>query len=233
MAIFNEMSGAARKWLRALQLIAFIAPAFLLAGCVNSTIEEVRSGDTGLHADEQVVVLGRRHGNGYETESDFVECVGDSLAGGQRVIPVLPEQDFVDQLYPWFEPRTAPMRVGDLPKLMSNPKVAEQLESAGVRYLVWLDGSTSTDRSSGSMACALSPAGGGCFGFVSWDRDSSYEASIWDLATRRSVGKISTDTSGTSYMPAVILPVPMVARVQSSACGGMARQLKAFLQASG
>lgn len=202
-----------------------------VTGCVSSTIEEVRSGATGMRATDQVVVLGRRHNNGYETEPDFVSCVGNSLGSGRDRIPVLPERDFVDTLFPWFEPRTAPLEIRDLPPLMSNELVAERLQEAGVRYLVWLDGSTNTNDTSGSMTCAVSPGGGGCFGFVSWERDSSYEASIWDLETMRSVGKISTDASGTSYMPALIVPVPLIARVQSSACGGMASQLKAFLNA--
>ncbi|TVS16741.1 MAG: hypothetical protein EA417_08810 [Gammaproteobacteria bacterium] len=204
---------------------------FLLAGCVSSTVEEVRSGATGMRDTDNVVVLGRRHNNGYETEPDFVSCVGNSLASGRNRISVLPEREFVDTLFPWFEPRTAPIEIRDLPGLMSNNLVAERLQAAGVRYLVWLDGSTSTNDTSGSMTCAVSPTGGGCFGFVTWDRDSSYEASIWDLGSMSKVGKISTDASGTSYMPAVIVPVPLIARVQSSACGGMANQLKAFLNA--
>ncbi len=215
-------------------MFKILCPAFtvfLLAGCVSSTVEEVRSGATGMRDTDNVVVLGRRHNNGYETEPDFVSCVGNSLASGRNRISVLPEREFVDTLFPWFEPRTAPIEIRDLPGLMSNKLVAERLQAAGVRYLVWLDGSTNTNDTSGSMTCAVSPTGGGCFGFVTWDRDSSYEASIWDLESMSNVGKISTDASGTSYMPAVIVPVPLIARVQSSACGGMANQLKAFLNA--
>lgn len=208
-----------------------LSSSLLLAGCVNSTVEEVRSGATGMRSTDQVVVLGRRHNNGYETEPDFVSCVGDNLGSGRDGITVLPERLFVDTLFPFFEPRTAPLEIRDLPELMANKMVAEQLQRKGVRYLVWLDGSTNTNEQSGSMTCAVSPTGGGCFGFVTWDRESTYEASIWDLENMTNVGKISTDASGTSYMPAVILPVPLIARVQSSACGGMATQLKAFLQA--
>lgn len=215
------------------RLLLLCCLPLLLAGCVSSTVEEVRSGATSLSEGDNVVVLGRRHNNGYETEPDFVRCVGRNLANGREGVPVIPEGEFVDSLFPWFEPRTAPLEVRDLPELMANPLVTERLQEQGVRYLVWLDGSTNNDRQSGSMACAASPAGGGCFGFVSWDRDSSYEATIWDLERMATVGKISTDATGTSYMPAVIVPVPMLARVQTSACNGMANQLKAFLRTSG
>ncbi len=83
------------------------------------------------------------------------------------------------------------------------------------------------------MTCTISPCGGGCFGFVSWARDSSYEASIWDLQTHENIGRVSTDASGTSYMPALIVPVPIIARVQTQACGGMANLLKQFFASTG
>ena len=79
------------------------------------------------------------------------------------------------------------------------------------------------------MSCTVSPAGGGCFGFLTWENDSEYEASIWDIKQRRTVGKVSSDAVGTSYMPALIVPVPIIARVQNSACTSLADQLKTFL----
>ena len=45
--------------------------------------------------------------------------------------------------------------------------------------------------------------------------------------------KLSSDASGTSYMPAVVIPVPLIARVQASACNGLGNQLRTFLTASG
>jgi hypothetical protein len=206
------------------------ALALLAQGCVQATIEQYREGSSVVAGDERVVVLGRRHNNGYETEAGFVDCVGDSLArtGG---LDVVPETEFVDALFPWFEPRTAPLRTRDLPELLNNPLVADRFERDGLRYLIWLDGATNTTDSAGSMTCTISPGGGGCFGFVTWNRDSEYEASIWDLKTQQNVGRISSEASGTSYMPAVVLPVPIIARVQAQACDGMATQLREFLNA--
>ncbi|MFZ8913217.1 MAG: hypothetical protein ACO2YP_01280, partial [Pseudomonadales bacterium] len=77
----------------------------------------------------------------------------------------------------------------------------------------------------------ISPGGGGCFGFVTWARDASYEATVWDLKTQQSLGRISSDANGTSYMPAMVVPVPIIARVQAQACSGLADQLETFLSA--
>ncbi len=207
--------------LNAIAMMALVA----LQGCVTATVEQVRQGPTGMEAHESIVLLGRRHHTGYETEEGFVDCVGDHL----RDVEVTSEHDFMDGFYPWFEPRVAPLEPKDLPALLNRPAVKRKIESTGIRYLVWVDGQTNTGDSSGTLTCTISPGGGGCFGFVTWERDSSYEASIWDMKTGNQVGMISSDATGTSYMPAVILPIPLIARVQASACSGLARQLESFL----
>lgn len=214
------------------RLALLVTAIGLAGGCVDATIEQYREVDaSSMVAGERIVILGRRHNNGYETESGFVDCIGDDLSRGDAGVEVVPEPQFVDALFPWFEPRTAPLNTRDLPELLSHPQVARRLEERDLRYLVWLDGSTSTTDQTGSMTCTVSPGGGGCFGFVSWSQDSSYEASIWDLRSLESVGRISSDASGTSYMPAVVLPVPIIARVQAQACDGMASQLRQFFAA--
>lgn len=212
---------------------ALIAATCLATGCVDATIEQFQQSQAVMGTGDRIVVLGRHAQTGYDTEMNFVDCVGTALARGDGGMAVIPEPQFVDELFPWFEPRTAPLRTEDLPGLLSNPLVADRIESQGLRYLVWLDGSTNTTDQAGSMTCTISPGGGGCFGFVSWARDSSYEASIWDLRTLENIGRISTDASGTSYMPALIVPVPIIARVQAQACDGMANQLRQFFVAAG
>lgn len=219
--------------MNSLRTAVLLAATFLATGCVDSTIEQFQQSRAMMGTDDRIVVLGRRHNNSYETEMNFVDCVGTALGRGDAGMSVIPETQFVDELFPWFEPRTAPLRTEDLPGLLSNPMVADRIERQGLRYLVWLDGSTSTTDQAGSMTCTISPGGGGCFGFVSWARDSSYEASIWDLRTLENIGRISTDASGTSYMPALIVPVPIIARVQAQACDGMANQLRQFFVAAG
>ena len=45
-------------------------------------------------------------------------------------------------------------------------------------------------------------------------------------ALSQSIATISTESAGTSYMPAVIVPVPIIARVRAAACEGLSAQLK-------
>lgn len=220
------MNRALRTLLTGCGLLA----ATTLGGCVTNTVQEVREASTGMTANDSVVVLGRRtRPSNAETELDFVSCVGKNVSGGGDKLKVIPEQDFLDAMFPWFEPRTAPVNTSDLPELINQPALAARLGEIGLRYLVWIDGTTKRTDQSGSLTCSVSAAGAGCFGFLTWENDSSYEATIWDVRNGKTVGKISSDAVGTSYMPAVILPLPIIAPVRSSACSTMGDQLKAFL----
>ena len=42
-------------------------------------IDQRRESSTSIELDESIVILGRRHNSEYETEEDFVDCVGNSI----------------------------------------------------------------------------------------------------------------------------------------------------------
>ena len=204
----------------------------LLAGCTSTTVDEFRQGETGIASDEAVVILGRRQASDYETRSEFVQCVGDRMARGEGAINVVPEQEFVDAMFPWFEPRTAPLRTRDLEQLMAENVVAEKMSEFGIRYIVWLDGFTETTERGGSISCTIGPGGGGCFGFGTWEDDANFDARVWDVGSLTNVGTINTDATGQSYLPALVVPIPLIARVEANACSRLATQLKDFVNGS-
>ena len=213
--------------LRAVILVGIIASA---SACVTSTVDQmVFNEPTEGIGDSSVVILGRRHASDYETEPDFIECVGDHIASRDRSITVIDEIDFVNALYPWFEPRTAPLKPEDIDRLMQQQPVAQKMAELKTEYMIWIDGSTERTDSAGSMTCAIGPGGGGCFGFGTWTNDASYEAAIWDFTDRAEVGRVNTSATGQSYMPAVVVPIPIIAPVQGTACDGIANQLLEFL----
>ncbi len=202
----------------------------LTSACVTSTVDQMVFNEPleGI-GDSSVVILGRRHASDYETELDFVECVGDHITARDKSIRVIGELEFINALYPWFEPRTAPLHPQDIERLMLQQPVAQKMEELKTEYMIWIDGSTVRGDSSGSMTCAIGPGGGGCFGFGTWSDDANYEATIWDFTDRVEVGRINTSATGQSYMPAVIIPIPIIAPVQGTACDGIGDQLLEFL----
>lgn len=214
--------------------VVALAPLCLNA-CMSTTVideHRVATATTGIGDNESVVVLGRRHHSGQETEIDFISCVGNTLASGNDKLNVIPEKQFVDSMYPYFETSTAPMDVRNLDRLVQNPDIVQKFSDFQLRYFVWIDGFTETVDKRGSMSCAVGPGGGGCFGFASWDDEANYEATIWDFKNMELAGKISAETKGTSYLPAVIVPIPLLARVQSNACRNMADQIEDQLRSS-
>lgn len=91
------------------------AALFLLAlgaGCTRTLVDEYR--ETGralpLARGDQVVVLGRRHDGEYETEPELIRCIGARL---DNPLEVVPEQAFIDRLYPGWS--RAPRRSAALP----------------------------------------------------------------------------------------------------------------------
>ena len=205
----------------------------VLQGCVNATVDEMTFMEpTEGIGDTSVVILGRRHAADYETEFEFIECIGDHIRRGDQEITVLHEVEFINMMYPWFEPRTAPLRTQDIDRLLSQAPVAQQFEDIKLQYMIWIDGTTIETNSAGSMTCGVGPGGAGCFGFGTWGNASDYEATIWNFSDQTEVGRISANTSGQSYMPAVVVPIPIIAPVQDTACDSLGDQLLKYLSAN-
>ena len=105
-----------RTALRSLLLIIVFSAS---SACVTSNVDQmVFNEPTEGIGDSSVVILGRRHASDYETEPDFIECVGDHIASRDKSITVIGELEFINALYPWFEPRTAPLHPQDIDRLL-------------------------------------------------------------------------------------------------------------------
>jgi hypothetical protein len=200
----------------------------LLSGCMTARLEESRNESTAIETSEAVVLLAKPHVEGISAEDDFMDCVGNKMAA-LTGIKVKPNDAFVDSMFPWFEPSIAPQRPEGVTRLLARDVVAERIAQSGVRYIIWIDGATRQTDSGGSITCALGPAGGGCIGFGWWEKESDYQAVVWDLSTARTAGSVSTNVTGTSALLGVLVPLPFIARVQGAACSRLAAQLSAFL----
>jgi len=214
---------------RAIQAPVAILMALSSTACITSTVQDARTGVTGINEGESVVIMAKSYHLGNETELKYIRCIEDNLGRGKDGLRVIPHGQFVDSLFPWFEPRTAPAETKNLAKLMARPGVADRIAEQGIRYIIWLDGDTERVAGGGSLSCAAGPGGGGCFGFAWWQKDADYDASVWDLQGLESAGTVSADVSGTSFMPALVVPLPFIARTQAKACKTLADQLHAFI----
>ena len=197
----------------------------VMSGCTTTTINEFRQEPIELADHDSVVILGRRQSGQHETEPFLIECIGKELKSVEREVNIIGEIEFINRLNPWFEPRTAPLNPERLRLMMDNPKIANEIKAMNLHYIVWVDGSTERGDSTGAMSCTISLTGVACFGFGMWEDDAAYEIAIWDVANFNSVAWLSASASGTSYMPAFIAPIPLIARVKSQVCESIADQI--------
>lgn len=227
-----------------------------LSGCMTAKIEELREAPTQIASNEAIVLLAKPHLEGTGTEEKFLDCLERELVGREVSATVAAAQKsgkdyevrsdlddgpfqiyadhhFVDALYPWLEPSTAPANAQSFTAFLARPGVAERVGSMGVRYIVWVDGVTQKTDGGGSIACAAGPGGAGCLGLGWWEKHSDYEATVWDLRDGVNAGTVTTGVKGTSVMIGAIAPIPLIAPVQSTACDRLAGQLKSFLLGSG
>jgi hypothetical protein len=226
--------------------------AVALAGCMTAKIEELREAPTQITTSEAIVLLAKPHLEGTGTEEKFLDCLERELIGkavsadvaqaqksgkkfdarsslADRPFQIYADDQFVDALYPWLEPSTAPANAQGFTAFLSRPGVAQRVTQMGVRYIVWVDGVTQKTDGGGSIACAAGPGGAGCLGLGWWEKHSDYEATVWDLRDGVNAGTVTTDVKGTSVLIGAIAPIPLISPVQSTACDRLAGQLKSFL----
>ncbi len=207
-------------------LAIVVVNLLVLSGCTTTTIDEYRRDSVDLSTDKAIAVLGRRHTSGMVTEPFIVDCIGNRLNRGKNKMQVYTEREFQDRLYPWFEPRTAPLQLPRLKQVLARPMIRDEIQKMGLQYIVWVDGKTVRGASAGGISCSVGVGGAGCLGFGTWEDDGEYEVSIWDISDDRPVAELSASAEGVSYMPAVVVPIPLIARVKSSVCDGLADQIK-------
>jgi hypothetical protein len=208
---------------------ALLVVAAALTGCASTTtIDDYRptTEPIDIEVGEKVAILGRSDAGHYETDRDFADCLGDRLEHSN--IQVMSEQEFMDALYPWFEPRTAPKHLKRLKQLMQDPVVQEKVQQERIRYLVWLDGKVQSHGMTGTMTCGMTGFGGGCFGYQTWDKEAMFEAIVWDMEDLTEEARVRVDSEGTSYVIGIVAPIPLLTRVKSQACEGLGERLRSY-----
>ena len=197
---------------------------------MQARVEESRELPTKIAKGEAVVILAKPQIEGAGAEDGFMDCVSNNLQ--DRTIAVRRQRRIRRLHVSLVRAGNGSSKPEAVATLLSHPGVSEKVAASGVRYVVWLDGSTAKTDGGGSIACGAAPGAAGCIGFGWWEKESDYEATIWDLQQARSAGSVGANVTGTSAIIGAIVPLPFIARVQSAACNRMADQLRTFFNGS-
>src|SRR5215510_9826249 len=119
--------------MNAIRLTYACLGAVLVSGCMQARIEESREMATPISKGERIVILAKPQIEGAGAEDEFMDCVGEGIRG----VAVQDNNEFVDEMFPWFEPSTAPSKPEAMSELLARPGVAEEVTKTGVRYVVW------------------------------------------------------------------------------------------------
>jgi len=162
-----------------------------------------------------------------------MDCVGRRLAQAQPPFQVIPADKVRLEFFPWLEPSTAPKSLEDLQRWAADPAIRNKMRAIGARYLLEFHGGTKTEVPKGGILCGAGFGAGGCFGFAWGSRDSAFSAALLDMwEGGKPLDASATRHSGV-YLPAFILPIPLMAGTESKACEELSLRIHDQLMRSG
>lgn len=207
--------------------LAVLAVALLVTACAVPTKTEFEVVAEKLHTTDQAIVLFPANRGAKElTLTKFARCLKAELEESVTPKPkIMDTLVFQDAMFPWFEFEQAPRTAGELNVLLSRPLVRQRIASLNVRYLVSIAGGTEIDDVFPGLLCGGAGPGVGCLGLMWEDRTSRLNAVVWDIVSGAQAGKLSATTSGTTVVPAFIIPFPFIAYTDHDACQALAREL--------
>lgn len=162
----------------------------------------------------------------YTDNNSAMECVGNRLRSYHPPVGVVAMDDVIRlEFFPWLEPSTGPKTTDDFRSWFSHPAIQDKMRDLGIRYLLSLQGGTKTEIPGGGILCGASMGGGGCLGFAWGTHESAFSASLFDLQDQAEPKELTSRESSGVYVPAFILPIPLLAPTESVACERLAHDL--------
>jgi hypothetical protein len=182
-----------------------------------------RDNNTVAKEGSAILLVSNTAGWLYTDDSRGMDCVGNRLGQMVPAVNVFPLDNVRLEFFPWLEMTTEPKTEEETQEWISEPAIQKKMHAIGIRYLLEFQGDTNT-KWKGGILCGGGPGGGGCLGFSWGDRNSSFRARILDIWTGKKEATNATK-SGTSFIPAFILPIPIIASTEQGACEELSQKI--------
>jgi hypothetical protein len=198
----------------------------LLFGCTKSQVKDSLKTSAHSHNEATITILSNDL-----NDKKFAKCLQSELGNDLPKIKFFPEDNFRDDLFPWFEPGTAPKEIIKLSALLNKEIVRKRIESLGIEILIYVQGATTRGESDGFMMSAAGPAPAvGVVGYTSSDRETHMRTSVWNLKEAASIGDTDIHVKGKARWLGLIIPIPIPAFSESEACSETAERISNFLK---
>ncbi len=190
----------------------------LLFGCMKSQINNSLKTNYHGYKPAAVTVLSTT-----QEDKDLARCLQKELKKDLPYLKIIPEDQFRNALFPWFEYRTAPKDATELSALLNKTLVREHIERLGVDILVYVNGETIQGQLDGPGLCGGGYGGVGCLGYLSAERKTHMATTVLNLKDATTIGSTDIHFHGSVEVPMLIIPIPIPAFTQSAACNETAK----------
>ena len=157
----------------------------------------------------------------------FSNCLEKRLSEYIVDLKVVPEDEFRDALFPWFERNTAPKEISDLTDLLKNALVRRRIEGLNIDFLIYVRGHTTQSELDGPFIASA-------VGYLSAERETHMSIVVWDLEEACSVGDADIITEGRVSLIAIgIIFIPIPAFTETKACIETAKRIDSCITDKG
>ena len=163
-------------------------------------------------------------------DKKLAQCLQRELKKDLSNLKIIPEDQFRNALFPWFEYRTAPKDATELSALLSKTLIREHIERLGVEILAYVHGETNQGQLEGPGFCGGGYGGAACLGYLSAERDTYMATTVFNLKDATTIGSTDLHFQGNVRMPMLLIPIPIPAFTQSAACSKTAELISDCLR---
>lgn len=169
---------------------------------------------------------------GVEEMSDealLVDCIRSAIKDRNPKRRFVAYDTFRKLAFPDLPAIAAPRHPRYIRLVIERPDIRNRIADLNIRYMIFVGGVVET-KQQGGIGCLGAGYGFGCFGLVTWDKESRLAASILDLERMGGLETVKATTSGTAWFAVfIIFPLGFPAAPEAFACADQGAKIARLL----
>ena len=126
--------------------ILCLSALILVVGCMKSHTKDSLLTKSDINKPKTISIFSEDLG-----ETKFPNCLKKGLIADIQNLKTIPQDEFQDALFPWFEPSTAPKSADELSIILNKSVIREQINKLGIDLLIYVSGYTIQDEFQGEV----------------------------------------------------------------------------------